>query len=184
MELKKDERIDDLQYKNLKIIQNKNAFCFGIDAVLLSDFSKKIKNNSIVVDLCSGTGIIAILLEAKTNAKKLYSVEIQKDIAEMAKRSILLNKQEDKIEVINDDLKNIDKYFKKASVDVVTVNPPYKKMGSGVFNGETGTITEVDDIEKGIEVKFDDGKIAWYEYSELEQIEHSYCITIHKAQRK
>ena len=58
------------------------------------------------------------------------------------------------------------------------------EVGSGVFNGEIGTIIKVDDIEKGIKIKFDDGKIAWYEYSELEQIEHSYCITIHKAQRK
>lgn len=142
MELKENERIDDLQYKNLKIIQNKNAFCFGIDAVLLSDFSKKIKDDSIVVDLCSGTGIVAILLEAKTNAKKIYSVEIQKDISEMANRSILMNKQEDKIEIINDDLKNIDKIFKKASVDVITVNPPYKKAGSGVINElDTKTIS-------------------------------------------
>lgn len=160
MELREDERIDDLQFKDLKIIQNKNAFCFGIDAVLLSDFSKKIKANSTVVDLCTGTGIVAILLEAKTKAKKIYAVEIQKDIAEMAKRSVILNKQEDKIEVVNEDLKNIDKVFGKATVDVVTVNPPYKKVGSGIINElDTKTIsrhevlcTLEDIVEKSVKI--------------------------------
>ena len=70
MELKDDERIDDLQFKNLKIIQNTKEFRFGIDAVLLSDFAKGIKAKSTVIDLCSGTGIVAILLAGKTNAKK------------------------------------------------------------------------------------------------------------------
>lgn len=134
MELEENERIDDLQYKNLKIIQNKNAFCFGIDAVLLSDFAKNIKNNSIVIDLCTGTGIIAILLEAKTNAKKIYGVEIQENIAKMASRSVLLNGQEEKIEIINEDLKKLDNFFSKESVDAITVNPPYKKSGSGIIN--------------------------------------------------
>lgn len=142
MELKENERIDDLQYKNLKIIQNKKAFCFGIDAVLLSDFAKKIKDDSIVLDLCSGTGIVAILMEAKTNAKKIYGIEIQNDIAEMAKRSVLLNNQEEKVEILNEDLKNIDKIFKKESVDAITVNPPYKKAGSGIINElDTKTIS-------------------------------------------
>ena len=70
MELKNNERIDDLQYKGLKIIQNEKDFCFGIDAVLLSDFAKGIKDGSYVVDLCTGNGIIAILLSGKTNAKE------------------------------------------------------------------------------------------------------------------
>lgn len=142
MELKENERIDDLQYKGLKIIQNTKGFCFGIDAVLLSDFARNIRKNSIVLDLCSGTGIVAILLEAKTEVKKIYAVEIQDEIADMSKRSIDLNKQSEKIEVINDNLKNIDKYFAKESIDVVTVNPPYKKAGSGVINElDTKTIS-------------------------------------------
>ena len=134
MELKENERIDDLQYKGLKIVQNSKGFCFGIDAVLLSDFAKNIRKNSVVLDLCTGTGIVAILLEAKTDAKKIYAVEIQNEIADMAKRSIDLNGQSEKIEIINDDLKNIDKYFEKESIDAITVNPPYKKTGSGVIN--------------------------------------------------
>lgn len=134
MELKSSERIDDLQFKNLKIIQDKNAFCFGIDAVLLSDFAKNIKPNSTVVDLCSGTGIVAILLAAKTSAKKIYGVEIQKDMAEMAKRSVKMNHQEESIEILHEDLRNVEQILPKASIDAITVNPPYKKAGSGIVN--------------------------------------------------
>ena len=95
IELKEDERIDDLEINNLKIIQNKNGFCFGIDSILLSDFAKKIKNNSIVLDLGTGTGIIPTLLCAKTKLKKVIGIEIQDEVYDMAKRSIELNKLED-----------------------------------------------------------------------------------------
>ena len=142
MELKEYERIDDLQYKNLKIIQNEKGFCFGIDAVLLSDFAQTIKKDSIVVDLCSGTGIVAILLEKKVQAKKIYAVEIQESMAEMARRSVELNYQQEKIEVMNEDLNKIDKIFGKATIDAITVNPPYKKVGSGIINElDTKTIS-------------------------------------------
>lgn len=100
MDLLENERIDDLEFKNLKIIQNRLGFCFGIDSVLLSDFAKGIKKNSIVVDIGTGTGIISILLSAKTDIKKIYGIEIQEDVANMAKRSVALNELEDKIEVI------------------------------------------------------------------------------------
>lgn len=134
MELKENERIDDLQFKGLKIIQNEKAFCFGIDAVLLSDFAKGIKKDSTVVDLCSGTGIIAILIEAKTDAKKIFAVEIQNEMAEMTRRSVIMNHQQDKIEVLNEDLNNLHNVLGKASIDAITVNPPYKKSGCGVIN--------------------------------------------------
>ena len=134
MELKENERIDDLQYNGLKIIQNKDAFCFGIDAVLLANFAKNIKDNTTVVDLCSGTGVVAILIEAKTKCSKIYAIEIQKEMAEMANRSIFLNNQQNKIEVVNIDLKDLDKKIGKACVDAITVNPPYKKKGSGIIN--------------------------------------------------
>ena len=104
IELKENERIDDLQCNNLKIIQNKNGFCFGIDSVLLSDFAKNIKNNSVVLDLGTGTGIIPILLCGKTKLKKIIGVEVQKDVAEMAKRSAMLNNLENKFEVINNNI--------------------------------------------------------------------------------
>ena len=92
IELNDDEVIEDLQFKNLKIIQNKKGFCFGIDRVLLSDFAKEIKDNSTVIDLGTGTGIISTLLCGKTKLKKIIGVEIQEEIYKMAKKSIKLNK--------------------------------------------------------------------------------------------
>ena len=89
MELKENERIDDLELNNLKIIQNKNGFCFGMDSVLLSDFAKNIKPNTKVIDLGTGTGILPILLSAKTKASKIVGIEIQEDVANMANSCLL-----------------------------------------------------------------------------------------------
>ncbi len=134
MKLKNNERIDDLEFDNLKIIQNIEGFRFGIDSVLLANFAKKIKRNSIVVDIGSGTGIISIILSKKANIKKIYGVEIQKEFADMSKRSIELNKLEDTIEIINDDIKNINTYIKNNTIDAIVTNPPYKKVKTGVVN--------------------------------------------------
>lgn len=134
MELKENERIDDLQCDGLKIIQNQKEFCFGIDAVLLSDFAKKAKNNAKIVDLCTGTGVIAILLTAKTKASKIYGVEIQNHIAEMASRSVKMNRLEEKIEIINENLVNLNDFISAGSIDTITVNPPYKPKNSGIIN--------------------------------------------------
>ncbi len=128
--LKNGERIDDLQRDGLKIIQNPEGFCFGIDAVLLSSFAK-VKSGDTVVDLGTGTGIIPLLLSAKTVAKKIYGIEIQDDVAEMANRSVKMNDLGDKIEIINDDLKNALEYIPSSSVDVITSNPPYMLVGTG-----------------------------------------------------
>ena len=86
IELNENEVIEDLQFKNLKIIQNKKGFCFGIDSVLLSDFAKEIKDNSIVIDLGTGTGIISTLLCGKTKLKKIIGVEIQEEVYKVAKK--------------------------------------------------------------------------------------------------
>ena len=134
MKLKENERIDDLEFKGLKIIQNKNGFCFGIDSVILSDFAKNVKPNSNIMDLGTGTGILPILLSAKTEAKKIWGIEIQEDVANMAKRSVLLNKLEEKIEIINENILNLESKFEKNSIDVIVTNPPYKKKGTGVIN--------------------------------------------------
>lgn len=133
--LKENERIDDLQCKGLRIIQNPKGFCFGIDAVLLSNFCV-IKKNSRVVDLGTGTGIIPILIAGKSSAKKIYGIEIQEKIADMASRSVRLNKLQDRIEIIKDDLKNIFSYIDVNSIDVVTSNPPYMGVGKGLQNPE------------------------------------------------
>ena len=111
IELKENERIDDLEFKGLKIIQNTKGFCFGIDAVLLSDFSKNIKKNAKVLDLGTGTGIISILLCGKTNLEKIVGVEVQEEVADMAKRSSRLNNLENKFEIINENIINLDKIF-------------------------------------------------------------------------
>lgn len=134
MELKEKERIDDLEYKGLKIIQKEDGFCFGIDAVLLSDFAKEIRSNSEVLDLGTGTGILSILLSAKTNLKKIYGIEIQKEVADMAKRSVELNQLEEKIEIINKSIKELNETFEKNSFDAIVTNPPYKKINTGKAN--------------------------------------------------
>ena len=119
IELKENERIDDLEFKNLKIIQNTKGFCFGIDAVLLSDFAKNIKKNAKVLDLGTGTGIISILLCEKTNLEKIVGVEVQKEVANMAKRSSKLNNLENKFEIINENIINLDKIYERNFFDVI-----------------------------------------------------------------
>ncbi len=124
VEIKEKERIDDLQLKGLKIIQNTDGFCFGIDAVLLANFAK-VKNKAKVVDLGTGTGIIPLIIYGKSNAEKIYGVEIQEEVFEMASRSVLMNDIKDNIEIINADLKDIKEVLPTNTFDVVTSNPPY-----------------------------------------------------------
>lgn len=134
VKLKENERIDDLQFKKLKIIQNSKGFCFGVDSVLLSDFAKNIKNDSIVMDIGTGTGIIGLLLCKKTNLRKVYGIEIQEEVADMARRSIMLNGLEEKFEIINC---NINEYEgQEQSIDVIVTNPPYKKANTGLKNDD------------------------------------------------
>ena len=148
--LKKDERIDDLEYKGLKIIQNKNWFCFGIDSVLLSDFAKEIKDNSTVLDLGSGTGIISLLLSKKICAKQIIGIEIQKEVCEMSKRSVLLNNLKN-VEFINEDIKKINKIIKKSSIDAIVTNPPYMKNNSGIKNDNEIKLISRHEIKCNIE---------------------------------
>lgn len=132
--LKENERIDDLEFKNLKIIQNKKGFCFGIDSILLTDLAKNIKINSKVIDLGTGTGIIPILLSGKTIHTNFVGVEIQEEVADMASRSVKLNNLDNRIEILKENILNLKSKYKKGSFDVVTTNPPYKKLNTGVVN--------------------------------------------------
>ncbi len=130
-----NERIDDLQRKlpdgrELKIIQNPDWFCFGIDAVLLSDFAE-VKQGDMVMDLGTGTGIIPLLLAAKTKAGHIDALEIQEEVSQMAQRSVELNCLEDKITIINEDL--VD-YKTNIQYNVVLCNPPYKTAQTGLLN--------------------------------------------------
>lgn len=133
VKLMDDEAIDDLQLKGLKLIQKKDAFRFGVDAVLLSHFAN-IKKSFRVMDLCTGTGIIPFLLLGKYEPKKIVGLEIQTDMAEMAIRSTILNKAEERVEFINKDLKDINFLKTLEKFDAITVNPPYKLNNAGIVN--------------------------------------------------
>ena len=146
-----NERIDDLELDNLKIIQKNDGFCFGIDSVLLSDFARKIKNNSKVLDLGTGTGILGILLCAKTNLKQITGIEIQKDIADMATRSIQLNNLQGKFDILNCNIKDIDKLLKIDSYDAIVTNPPYKKPNSGKINENKTKLISRHEIEANLD---------------------------------
>ncbi|MBR2703865.1 MAG: tRNA1(Val) (adenine(37)-N6)-methyltransferase [Clostridia bacterium] len=149
--LKENERIDDLEINNFKIIQKNDGFCYGIDSVLLSDFAKGLKNNSNVIDLGTGTGILGFLLIAKTKVNKITGVEIQQEIADMANRSIIMNKLEDKFEIINCNIKELESKLKIDSYDVVITNPPYKKMNSGKINENETKLISRHEVKASLE---------------------------------
>ena len=130
--VRSDENIDDLQLNGLMLIQKKDGFKFGIDAVLLSDFAN-VKKKHKVIDFCTGTGIIPFLLYGKYSPIHITGIEIQDDMVEMAKRSVELNNI-DNINFINIDLKDINYLKTLEKVDIVTVNPPYKLNNAGIVN--------------------------------------------------
>lgn len=131
--LLKNERLDDLHRNNYKIIQNTKGFCFGQDAVLLSGFAK-VKRGEKALDLCTGTGIIPILLEAKTNGEHFSAIELQSISADMAMRSVKYNCLENKIDIVCGDIRKIEDYFKLQNFDIITCNPPYMTVGTGSVN--------------------------------------------------
>lgn len=133
IKLQPGERIDDLERNGYQIIQNKEKFCFGMDAVLLSGFAK-VKAGERVLDMGTGTGIIPILLEAKTQGEHFDALEIQQESADMARRSVALNHLENKIEVVCGDIKEASAIFGRSVFDVVTSNPPYMNDCHGIKN--------------------------------------------------
>lgn len=131
--LKPEERLDDLQVKGYEIIQHPGKFCFGMDAVLLSNFVH-IKKGERVLDLGTGTGIIPILLTAKTEGKEFVGLEIQEESADMARRSVAHNCLEEKVKIVNGDIKEAASIFGPVSFDVITTNPPYMIGHHGIAN--------------------------------------------------
>ena len=134
--IKQGERLDDLQLNGLELIQDPNKFCFGVDAVFLSDFVR-VKPGETVLDMGTGNGIIPVLLSAKTQGKKFTGLEIQPDTAEMARRSVRLNHLEERIEIVTGDIKEAAEIFKPAFFDVITTNPPYMPAEHGLRNPDS-----------------------------------------------
>lgn len=130
------ERVDDLQIQGLELIQNPEGFCFGVDAVFLSDFAR-VKPGESVLDLGTGNGIIPILLSAKTEGKHFTGLEIQDKTADMARRSVAYNGLEDKVEIVTGDIKEAAELFKPAFFDVITTNPPYMLAEHGLRNPDS-----------------------------------------------
>ncbi len=133
MILREHERIDDLMRRGYRIIQNEQKFCFGVDAALLAWFAE-VRPGERVMDLCSGTGVVAILMDARNACGDYTGLEIQEDMVEMASRSVLLNQAEDHIRMVQGDVKEASSLFPKGSFDVVTVNPPYMKHNVGLIS--------------------------------------------------
>lgn len=127
------ERLDNLQLNGLQIIQDPKRFCFGMDAVLLSDFAK-VRTGEKVLDLGTGTGILPMLLAGKTKGQHFTGLEIQPESAEMARRSVAYNHLEEKIEIVTGDIKEAGRLFQPAFFDVITVNPPYMADQCGIQN--------------------------------------------------
>lgn len=133
--LKTGERIDDLERNGYRIIQHEKRFCFGMDAVLLSGFVQ-VKRGERVLDLGTGTGIIPILLEAKTEGAHFTGLELQPESADMAQRSVQLNRLEEKVSIVTGDIKDASALFGASSFDVVTTNPPYMIGQHGLQNAD------------------------------------------------
>lgn len=127
------ERWDDLQLGGLGIYQDKRMFCFGVDAVLLADFCR-VRSGERVLDLCTGNGIIPILLAGKTKAEHITGLEISKGNCGLFQKSIQKNQLEEKLSVCQGDVRDIKSYVSCGSFDTVTCNPPYMEAGSGLLN--------------------------------------------------
>jgi len=139
MIISENEQLDDLQIKGLKIIQKKDGFKFGTDAVLLSDFAKDLPSDC-TLDLCTGTGIVPLLLSAKTSARAIHAIEIQPEAAETAKRSVEINGLEDRIFIRCGDLRECVGEYGKRRFDLITCNPPYMRAGAALLNGNDSKI--------------------------------------------
>ena len=149
--LEENERIDDLEINGLKIVQNEKWFCFGVDAVLLSDFAKKMKKGAKLLDLGTGTAILPILLSAKTDYEKAVGVEVQEELCKMARKSVILNGLENRIEILCKNIKELNENFEKNTFDVVVTNQPYKKERSGIINENIQKVISRHEIEANLE---------------------------------
>lgn len=133
MELKQNEKIEDLECNGLQIIQTDNGFKFGTDAVILANFAMKHVDKRNVLDIGTGTGIISILLAGKTNLSSIIGLDVQENVCDMAKRSVILNNLQNKVKIVCDNVKNIENVVEKHTIDVIVTNPPYQKSNTGIL---------------------------------------------------
>ena len=158
------ERIDIVPGSKYKIIQNKEMFSYGIDAILLSDF---VKAKGLVMDLGTGTGIIPLRLANKEGIDKIYGIEIQNQVAEIAKRNVDLNNLNSKIQIINKDLKFLPEIFAKGSIDTIITNPPYMKLGGAVINDKENFAISRHEIKTSLEEIVKTSSILLKQYGKL-----------------
>ena len=142
------ERADDLQRDGLRIIQNPEKFCFGMDAVLLSSYVRA-PRGARILDLGTGTGILPILLSAKTEAAEIHGIEIMEDAADMAARSVRMNGLGERVKILCGDLREAGRWYENASFDVITSNPPYIRAGGGLLTaGEDSSAARSQDAAR------------------------------------
>ncbi|OON97512.1 MAG: hypothetical protein ATN36_03145 [Epulopiscium sp. Nele67-Bin005] len=134
LNIKPHERVDDIQCRGYQLIQNPEVFCFGIDAVLLAHYTKIVRQNTQILDIGTGTGIVPILMHGVYNKGNYTGIDIQEDMVEMANRSVLLNKIEQDVCIKCVDIKDFKQHFKSEQFDVITCNPPYMKPSAGLKN--------------------------------------------------
>ncbi len=135
------ERKDELGINNMYVIQNDEYFCFGMDTILLANFIKSNSSKNVIVDFCTGTGVIPMIVSAKQKYKKIYAIELQNEMYDILNRNIKENNLDKKIIPILEDIKNINNIKEKIEqnenslkVDIIICNPPYKEIGTGVIN--------------------------------------------------
>ncbi len=130
-------RYDELGINNLKIIQDDKYFCFGMDSILLANFVVSNSSKNVILDFCSGSGVISIILSAKQKFKKIYAVELQNEMFNLLEENVSKNHLEEKISTINCDIKDVEKIRQNVdgqNIDIIVCNPPYKEIGTGITN--------------------------------------------------
>ena len=151
MNIQPGERLDEIGFGGLRLIQKPTDFCYGVDAVLLADFAAGIsKKQNTIIDLGTGTGVIPIILSHKTSAEQIYGVEIQQDSYERALRNVKINGLDDRLEMVCCNVRDI-RNFVRSGFDVVTANPPYMEMGSSIINDITAKTIARHEIHANIE---------------------------------
>ena len=127
------ERLDDLQFVGLKILQKVQGFCFGMDAVLLADFAKA-DRRACVADFGTGTGILPLLLYGRGKGSSFHALELQEEMADMARRSMMLNGLQQTVTVYHTAVQKADKLLSRGSFDLIVCNPPYGIPGTTLIN--------------------------------------------------